>query len=264
MWNEYTLMKDHRRQAVLWVFPLVLGLGACASKSASSGLNDSSHEVSPGPPGPEATVSASSSSSSEPLPDDKFGDVKMDQQLKSPITPLDKDQEKKEADLFDALTVTGTIAAGGGKGNPQKARGHGDPLTSGGETALAAAPVPPREMGEGGSATFGRGSVGAASEMRGTIEKKDIQRVVKDNVKDVQRCYEQGLMTRLDLRGRLVVKFVVGRTGTVAGVTITETELNEHSVEQCIISAALKWTFPKPTGEGLASFSYPFILKPGN
>lgn len=258
-------MKDHRRQAVLLVFPLVLGLGACASKSTSSSVNDSSHEVSPGPMGPGATVSGSASASTAPLPEDKFADLKTDMRLPSPITSPDKDQgkEKKEADAFDALTVTGAVPPAD-KANPQKARGSKDVLTSGGESALAAAPPPREQAAEGGSATFGHGSIGAASEMRGTIEKAAIQRVVKENVKDVQRCYEQGLMTRLDLRGKVVVKFVVGRTGTVAGVTIPETELNDRPVEQCIISAAMTWTFPKPTGEGLASFSYPFILKPGN
>lgn len=261
-------MKDHRRQAVLWVFPLVLGLGACASKSTSSSVNDSSHEVSPGPTGPGATVSGSASASSAPLPEDKFGDLKTDLRLPSPITSLDKDhgKEKKEADAFEALMVMGGVPAGGGKAGDRMApRGSGDPLASGGETALAAAPIPPREQAaEGGSGAFGHGSVGAASEMRGTIEKAEILRVVKKNVKDVQHCYEQGLQKRPDLQGKVVVKFVVGRTGTVAGVTIPETELNDRSVEQCIISAALKWTFPTPKGEGLATFAYPFILKPGN
>lgn len=197
----------------------------------------------------------------------------------SPIKPVEA--EKKE-ESSDALLVFGGVPEGAMKTGP-KARGASrDPLANlaqgdgaaGGESAprttgMAAAAPAPGGMAQSGdwnryTGGHGHGTVGAASEMRGTIERAEIQRVVKAHLSDVQRCYEQGLTRQPNLEGRLVVKFVVAKTGTVAAVAIPESTLGERSVEQCIVGSAMKWTFPKPTGEGLATFTYPFILKPGN
>ena len=108
------------------------------------------------------------------------------------------------------------------------------------------------------------GSVQAATEVRGSIDKEEIRRVVRSHINEVKRCYEQGLTRRPDLEGRVVVKFTIGNTGTVLSATIQETTLSDRPVEQCIVGAALRWVFPKPTGEGTVVISYPFLLKPGN
>jgi len=66
------------------------------------------------------------------------------------------------------------------------------------------------------------------------------------------------------LEGKVVLKFTIGKTGAVMAATVQETTLNDRQVEQCMTSAAMRWTFPKPTGEGLVVISYPFILKSAN
>lgn len=276
-------MKHRSRQTVLVVFPLVIAFGACASKAVSPGAMDSASAVAPGPTGPAATTSASATSSGEtstpPMPADTFKNADFALGPPSPIKPVEA--EKKE-ESSDAFLVLGGVPSDPTKTAP-KARGTGrDPLAnlaqgdgaSGGEgaprtTGMAAAAPAPGGMAQSGdwdryTGGHGQGKIGAASEMRGTIERAEIQRVVRANVQQVQLCYEQGLTRQPSLEGRIVVKFVVAKTGTVAAVAIPESTLRERSVEQCIVGAAMKWTFPKPTGEGLATFTYPFILKPGN
>jgi hypothetical protein len=60
------------------------------------------------------------------------------------------------------------------------------------------------------------------------------------------------------------VKFTIGKTGTVVAATVQETTLSDRQVEQCITGAVMKWTFPKPTGEGIVTISYPFVFKTGS
>jgi TonB family protein len=103
--------------------------------------------------------------------------------------------------------------------------------------------------------------VSATSEVRGSIDREEIRRVVMAHVNDVKHCYDQGLKRQPGLEGRVVLKFLIGKTGTVIGVTVPQTTLNDRQVEQCMVGAATKWTFPKPKGEGDVSFVYPFIFK---
>lgn len=165
----------------------------------------------------------------------------------------------------------------------QRARGTADPLQSAGnlEMGVEGGPAPggsgiasnakgarrvagaapaPVPDGSGAANTSGT-QIAAASEVRGSIDKAEIRRVVMAHAGDIKRCYEQGLARRPDLEGRVTLKFTIGKTGTVAAVSVTETTLNDRATEQCIMRTASKWVFPKPSGDGLVTVSYPFILK---
>ncbi len=149
-----------------------------------------------------------------------------------------------------------------------------DPLASGGGSANARGGSPGGSDGaaqgesiEGGvyggvvGEKKGGQKIGATSEVRGSIDREEIRRVVIAHVNEVQRCYEQGLKRQPGLEGRVVLKFLIGKTGTVTAVTVAQTTMNDRQVEQCMVGAATKWTFPKPKGEGDVTFVYPFVLK---
>lgn len=275
-------MTHRSRQTVLVVFPLALGLWACgATKSQSPGPNPVAQ---PEPEAEEMVVMghapSNTTTATETVPADAAKSPDLPRKLASPITRVETEKKEQDATQMmggvpDGSVKTGQVARGTSL-DPLANLAQGDRASGGEGAAIAAAPAPPPpgataygSMAQAGdwnryAGGHGQGTVGAASEMRGTIARAEIQRVVKEHLSDVQRCYEQGLTRQPNLEGRLVVKFVVAKTGTVAAVAIPESTLGERSVEQCIVGAAMKWTFPKPTGEGLATFTYPFILKPGN
>lgn len=199
-------------------------------------------------PKPTAPIIANDSMGGEGVKEEKSdtdGDSAEEmQQARGPADPL-----RTMGNL--EMATEGASTAPGGTGIASNAKG--------GRRGHAAAPAPIPD-GSGGGNTGGT-QIGAASEVRGTIDKAEIRRVVMAHAGEVKRCYEQGLTRRPDLEGRVALKFTIGKTGIVAAVTVTETTLNDRQTEQCIMRAASKWVFPKPTGDGLVTVSYPFILK---
>jgi len=166
------------------------------------------------------------------------------------------DRERGAEDPLQAMGGEGGIRTEGASTAPG-GLGIASNAKSGHRGSGAPQPLPDSS----GATNTGGTQIAAASEVRGTIDKAEIRRVVTAHASDVKRCYEQGLARRPDLEGRIAVKFTIGKTGTVVAVTVTESSLNDRQTEQCITRVTSKWVFPKPTGEGLVTVSYPFILK---
>ena len=206
------------------------------------------------------TVPASSASASDnpPPPPDIVDEKLKKKAVDSDSAPSDSELDE-EATEDDVELVLGLLPVAK-NAEHREASAPKDSAVSG--------PVKLVTRGGGGGSMSGGGmsggSVQAATEVRGSIDKEEIRRVVRSHINEVKRCYEQGLTRRPDLEGRVVVKFTIGNTGTVLSATIHETTFSDRPVEQCIVSAALRWVFPKPTGEGTVVISYPFLFKPGN
>jgi TonB family protein len=264
-------MKLHSARNLLIIAALVGNLGACASQSANV---KSSENVARGPLGPPSneTIAAEQSDpdSLEPtlveakiekagpekpiLKDDLDGD-------KNVLPPVEKE---KVTDPQRTLKNPDPLMSGVARGEDFAEGGTDSGIASGGKGARGATGAPFPSDGAGSGSTAGGSRVGAASEVRATIDRAEVQRVVKAHVGDVKRCYEAGLARRPDLEGKVTVKFTIGKTGTVIAASVLETSLNDRQTEQCIVASALKWVFPKPTGEGLVTLSYPFLLKSAN
>jgi hypothetical protein len=101
-------------------------------------------------------------------------------------------------------------------------------------------------------------SCGAASE--GCLDKEIIRRVIRQHHNEVRYCYEQGLLTRPELEGRVVTSFTIANTGRVLASAVTDSSLRERSVEGCIAQAVRRWEFPASAQTSMVS--YPFILTP--
>ena len=156
-------------------------------------------------------------------------------------------------DAFGAggLGLTGTGTGGGGIG-----LGSIGTLGHGSGTGFGAA----------GTAT-GIGTAGPTPTVstvtpaaNGSLPPEVIQRVVRAHVAEVRRCYEQELKRAPDASYKLVVRFVIGATGSVTSVT---TDGNAPaSLKSCVYAAVGRWSFPAPTG-GVVSVSYPFVFSSG-
>ncbi len=161
---------------------------------------------------------------------------------------------------FGGLGLRGTGRGGGGLGQGTIGMGNFGTIGRGGG----------RGPGEGG---YGRGAGGfrgrsagvpqvrsGGAEVRGSLSKEVIRRVVRRHINEVKFCYEQQLNARPDLQGRVTTRFVISPTGSVQSAMVASSSLRNEAVESCIVRAVRRWTFPAPDGGGVVVVNYPFLL----
>ena len=122
--------------------------------------------------------------------------------------------------------------------------------------------------GEGGG-NFGQKSEGGISRIGGdpiilgALDKSLIDEVIKRNMNQIRYCYQRELTKNPELGGKIVVKFVIAKDGTVSSATTKSTTMGSPAVEDCINGRFLRFKFPEPKGGGIVIVSYPFIFSPG-
>ena len=163
------------------------------------------------------------------------------------------------------LGVRGAMGIGGGglEGQPGAARRI--PAASMRPSAMISAePQPPAEMPitpDAGAAL--RTEAGDAIVLGfGSLDKSVIDRVVRMRLNQVRACYERGLQLRPELAGKVVVKFVIGKDGTVSSLRMRSSTLGDETVEACIEKRMITMIFPEPTGGGTVVVSYPLVFVP--
>ena len=135
----------------------------------------------------------------------------------------------------------GTIGVGTG----EQGRGYG---ATGGGLGIRHERVPPRLIAE-------------RPDVRGGLAKEVIRRVVHRHLAEVRHCYEQRLIARPDLQGRVSVRFIISGSGAVAAAVVASSTIQDAAVAPCIADAVKRWTFPMPEGAGIVSVTYPFVLQ---
>ena len=96
----------------------------------------------------------------------------------------------------------------------------------------------------------------------GRLPPEVIQRIVRQNYGRFRMCYEQGLTRNPNLEGRVAVRFVIGRDGTVSNASNGGSDLPDSGVVSCVISAYYGLSFPAPDG-GIVRVAYPIMFAPG-
>lgn len=160
---------------------------------------------------------------------------------------------------FGGLGLRGTGRGGGGTGEGTIGLGNLGTIGHG--------------AGGGSGSGYGRGAGGfsgrsaivprirsGAADVRGSLSKEVIRRVIQRHINEVRFCYEQELNQRPDLEGRVTVSFIISPTGAVQSATVANTTLGNARVETCIAGAVRRWAFPAPEGGGIVVVNYPFML----
>jgi len=126
--------------------------------------------------------------------------------------------------------------------------------------------------GGGGSGSgYGRGAGGLGgrrarapdvipgqANVRGSLDKEIIRRIIRRHINEVKYCYETELTKKADLAGRISVQFTIAATGTVIASVLQSSTMGNIRVENCVVQAVRRWEFPKPLGGGIVIVSYPF------
>ncbi|HJL19197.1 MAG TPA: AgmX/PglI C-terminal domain-containing protein [Sandaracinaceae bacterium LLY-WYZ-13_1] len=160
---------------------------------------------------------------------------------------------------FGGLGLRGTGRGGGGTGEGTIGLGNLGTIGHG--------------AGGGSGSGYGRGAGGLRgrsarvprirtgnADVRGSLSREVIRRVIRRHINEVRFCYEQELNARPDLEGRVLVSFIISATGAVQSATVGNSTINNARVEGCITQAVRRWTFPAPDGGGVVGVNYPFVL----
>ena len=99
--------------------------------------------------------------------------------------------------------------------------------------------------------------------VKGSLDKDIIRRVVHLHMNEVKYCYDQELVKKASLEGRVSVQFVISPQGQVLSSVLQSTTMGNVRVEKCVVDAVRRWPFPAPTGGGIAIVSYPFNFVAG-
>lgn len=94
----------------------------------------------------------------------------------------------------------------------------------------------------------------------GGLDRSFIDTVIKRNISQIRYCYQRELSKSPSLAGKVKVKFVISKNGSVSRASIATTTLNSQKVEDCILNRFMKFTFPKPEG-GIVVVKYPFVFQ---
>jgi hypothetical protein len=131
-------------------------------------------------------------------------------------------------------------------------------------------------LGGGGSSGFGTGGgnfgprgeggigrIGGDPIIYGALDKSLIDRVIKRNMNQIKYCYSRQLNANPALNGKIVVKFVISRDGSVSQAkTHSSTMTGGGAVQSCINQRFLRFQFPEPKGGGIVIVKYPFLFSP--
>lgn len=98
----------------------------------------------------------------------------------------------------------------------------------------------------------------------GSLDQAHIDQVIGADRAAIQRCYDAARVRQPALHGRIVVKFVLSREGSVqqAGIRVNEMNEVDPALEACLLGRVSAMAFPRPSG-GIVIVSYPFEFAPG-
>jgi hypothetical protein len=96
----------------------------------------------------------------------------------------------------------------------------------------------------------------------GKLPAEVIQRIVRQNFGRFRLCAEQAMLRSWGLMGRVTVRFVIDRSGSVSSALVTHSDMPDRQITGCVAKAFKSLRFPEPKG-GVVVVSYPILFEPG-
>ena len=107
------------------------------------------------------------------------------------------------------------------------------------------------------------GTIPGTPAIMGHLSRAEIEPVVKRNLNQLHYCYQRELVKTPRLAGKITVKFVIVKDGSVSTASTKSSTMHCPAVETCINARFMRFTFPEPKSGGLVIVSYPFTFSPG-
>jgi hypothetical protein len=97
------------------------------------------------------------------------------------------------------------------------------------------------------------------TQVNGRLPPEVIQRIVRQSFGRFRVCYEDAIRRDPALEGRVSVKFVIDREGSVSTAADAGSDLRDEGAVSCIVRAFQSLSFPQPEG-GIVTVVYPLTL----
>ncbi|MFA5625413.1 MAG: AgmX/PglI C-terminal domain-containing protein [Bradymonadales bacterium] len=97
-----------------------------------------------------------------------------------------------------------------------------------------------------------------AVDVSGSLDRRIIQKVVRDHRRELSACYEKELAKVKGLRGEIKVRWIIDTRGTVTHAVKVSSSMNNKNVEDCVVNSIKYWRFPAPKGGAPVQVDYPF------
>lgn len=92
----------------------------------------------------------------------------------------------------------------------------------------------------------------------GRYDIRAIQKIVRQNLGDFQKCYEAEVSKNKELSGIVTAIWLIDDKGSVTKALIKETTLKNKTVESCVVDTIKQLHFPAPKGDGLVKVEQTF------
>lgn len=96
----------------------------------------------------------------------------------------------------------------------------------------------------------------------GGMDKGAIDAVIRRHTPEIEACWRNALVYEPTLAGRVTIRFVVVKDGTVSTAGVKQTTFPAGRVEQCLIESFVGYRFPEPKGGGLVIVAWPLVFAP--
>ncbi len=97
----------------------------------------------------------------------------------------------------------------------------------------------------------------------GSLSKDIIRGIMRRERTKIRFCYERQLMKTPKLQGKIVISFVIDRTGKVKQAQVAKSTLANPPMEKCLLQVIKRMKFPAPKGGGVVKVNYPYHFNNG-
>jgi TonB family protein len=95
----------------------------------------------------------------------------------------------------------------------------------------------------------------------GGMSRDVIRRIVRRNINQFRYCYERALIQNPKLRGKVSVRFVISKEGSVSQVSDAGSTMPDGEVKACVLAGFRRLSFPAPPGGGQVVVTYPLVFE---
>ncbi|HWO14366.1 MAG TPA: AgmX/PglI C-terminal domain-containing protein [Polyangiaceae bacterium] len=89
-----------------------------------------------------------------------------------------------------------------------------------------------------------------------------IRRSVRSHYPQIRACYERGLGRHPTLRGRVMLRFVIDRDGTISELVVADNQVPDCSVVHCLRETMARVTFSPASV--ITTVQYPIVFEPAD
>ncbi|MBT3224102.1 MAG: AgmX/PglI C-terminal domain-containing protein, partial [Proteobacteria bacterium] len=95
----------------------------------------------------------------------------------------------------------------------------------------------------------------------GSLDRSLFDAVIKRHMHQIRYCYERELTPNPSLSGKITIKFVVAKDGSVSKASVKTNTMGNQAVGECVVSRFERMQFPQPKGGGIVIVSYPLVFQ---